>query len=407
MEKLVSLVTKVPRGRRRTDDDFTDRVSHRITVIILVVFAVIATGRLYIGKPITCWVPKHFTGSHTKFTNSYCWVRSTYYLPFEDYIPKKDVREDEIDKRELLYYQWLPFILLTQAFFFYVPCLVWRAFNSRAGVDADNILEAADKLQNAKDQSSRDKTLRLMVRQLDRCLNRRRHQGGVLGRVKAAIDKVCCMMCSKGQAQNNYLVTLYLIVKVLYLANALTQLYILNAVLRTDYSVYGIEALKNLINDQYLMSTPVFPRVTMCDFLIRVLGNVQRYTVQCVLPINLYAEKMYAFFWFWLVMVAVLSAFSLFTWAVRCIITQDRIRYIKGHLKGMDRVHKDSEKDSYLVGEFVDDFLGQDGVLLLRFIGHNTNHLTSTSVTAALFDHWLETIHKKTDGLPLNDSKVV
>lgn len=110
MEKIVLLATSAPKSRVKHDDDFVDRLNSRYTVLILIVFTVIISlGQL--GKPITCWVPKHFTGAHTKYTNSYCWVKNTYYLPLEDEIPKAH----EHDKRDMiLYYQWIPFILLLQ-----------------------------------------------------------------------------------------------------------------------------------------------------------------------------------------------------------------------------------------------------------------------------------------------------
>jgi len=66
---------------------------------------------LYLNKPITCWAPVHFTGAHTKFTTSYCWVKNTYYLPWDDRVPMSDT-----EKRQMVpYYQWIPFILLAQA----------------------------------------------------------------------------------------------------------------------------------------------------------------------------------------------------------------------------------------------------------------------------------------------------
>jgi len=57
------------------------------------------------------------------------------------------------------------------------------------------------------------------------------------------------------------------------------------------------------------------------------LGNVQTYTVQCVLPINLYNEKIYMFLWFWMIAVALASVVSFVVWLCRALLLLDRVRY--------------------------------------------------------------------------------
>ncbi len=326
-----------------------------------------------------------FSGSHKKYANSYCWIKNTYYLPFHEEIPRQHETEK---KREIIYYQWLPFILLLQAVFFYLPSVVWRAFNSKAGVDADDILSAAEKFSYADKLDSKQKTLTMIVNQVNRFLGRPKdgHQDCSITLQKCLGASICCCC---GKRLGNYLVYLYIFVKGLYVTNVVGQLFVLNAVLRTKYTVFGAEMIAQMTNgeDWSSKNTSVFPRVTLCDFDIRRLGNVHRYTLQCVLPINMYAEKMYTFLWFWMLLITILTCITMATWVLRACMYQDRVQYIKGHLQAVGRLEK--EVDTLRCYDFVEQYLRQDGVFLMRLIGHNTNGLTVSEILTSLWDSWV------------------
>ena len=174
-----------------------------------------------------------------------------------------------------------------------------------------------------------------------------------------------------------------------------------------------------------------FPRITMCDIYVRRLGNVQRYTMQCVLPINLFNEMVFLIVWFWVVMVATATAGSLLSWGVRSTSRVDRHRYVRKHLgliKHMSRSPGNQHRgpydddtasatpeseDSVVLAKsggarpesiyippepynwdrqtfvkFVDEYLKADGVFVLRLIQHNTNSLTVDEFLATLWDHY-------------------
>ena len=78
MDSIVSAFTSLPSAKAKKDDDFSDRLSSRYTVLLLIVFAIVVSIMHNMWDPIKCWAPVHFTGNHVKYTNSYCWVRNFF-----------------------------------------------------------------------------------------------------------------------------------------------------------------------------------------------------------------------------------------------------------------------------------------------------------------------------------------
>jgi len=62
----------------------------------------------------------------------------------------------------------------TQAVLFYLPTLIWHGLNSKAGVDADSILAAAHTFSRTDRVENRDRTLKMLINQMDRFLGSRR-----------------------------------------------------------------------------------------------------------------------------------------------------------------------------------------------------------------------------------------
>jgi len=105
---------------------------------------------------------------------SYCWIRNTYFLPFDADIPTDARLGDGGGGRRrrgpdrLPYYQWVPLILLVQALGFYAPYRVWTRLSRRAGLDLHSLVEAGQSFSGTDMTEIRDKTLMYMAMMTDR-----------------------------------------------------------------------------------------------------------------------------------------------------------------------------------------------------------------------------------------------
>ncbi|CAF0720407.1 unnamed protein product [Adineta steineri] len=398
-------------------DDFVDRLNYRYTVILLNVFSAIVTNRQFSSKQIQCWVPAMFTSGYEDYTNHICYITNTYYVNQTQKIPGTRIERQSL---QLLYYQWIPFILCFLSILFYIPNLIWQSLMTRSGLNLKDIIEAGKSYKSIDRMDKRRKIMNYIIASIDEFIDdprrgRENRNISILKRIQAVF---CCMY---GKFQGNYFMMVYILTKILYVVNSIGQLALFNEMLGIKYYRYGLELIQKLIlliqnqsiNQSYRAQgglSKYFPKVTLCDFEVREpnhLYNSHRYTVECVLPNNLLFEQLFTFLFFWYTMIVILNIISLLTWSYS-FIRSVRIKYVTTRLKlilirhlrksitNSDEPSQDQQSPPALTEEsllyrddahldFARNYLKCDGIFVLRLLETNTSDFVVTHVIEELF----------------------
>ena len=265
-----------------------------------------------------------------------CFVQNTYYVEHSDKIPKWT----ELKKRsEILYYQWIPFLLVVKAFIFYIPRLSWNALGAKSGIQVSDLVESSfDYNLPTTDAAHRKMCLNFVVDTIDEYCDDHRRQFDARLQTNIFQRMFNTWCCFTGKYLGNYLVILYLTTKVLYITVALFQIYLLSNMLGSNFALYGIQVLYRLFRGEVFfvchcvdqmsfhlgihwdVESRLFPKTTLCDFSIREYGHpklAHEYTVPCVLQLNLFNEQMFTVLYFWYVLIISLNFIDFFLWFIR------------------------------------------------------------------------------------------
>lgn len=228
-------------------------------------------------------------------------------------------------------------------------------------------------------------------------------RNSISGFFRRILSNVSC----RGRQSGCTLMYSYLFIKFLYILNVFSQFFIISAFLKTNYWKLGVNAMTSYIRNGQWEDEYNFPRVTHCDVKIRQLENVHTYTVQCVLAINLFLEKMFLLLWICLVLMLFINTISLVKWLFQVTNESRSIlflwKFFGQCLSGRQTSLKDRRKYLFKIRRY----LKPDGLFVIRMVSVNTTDMLTIDLARQIWLRYKASLEEGSrlilaDGVKLN-----
>jgi len=196
------------------------------------------------------------------------------------------------------------------------------------------------------------------------------------------INRQCYLFCQARTGAS--LACFYIFIKILYIFNLIFQILFLQYFLSyhdVNYLHYGFNVLIHLFSGFSLPESKLFPRITLCDFHIRELGEHHAYTVECILVINIFIEKIYFVLWIWFGLLLLITIIDTIRLIYGIFFRHSRNKFITKKLELILRSSISTEKR---FGHFL-RYFPLDNLFTLWIISSNSNSLIVAEILYELF----------------------
>lgn len=283
-------------------DNFVFRLHYKYTYTIFMVCVVLTTVYDIVGKKIDCMNPMaHLAEDASKAfkeaVDAYCFIMGTFTverhhvatqeLEFPS-VPHPGVGPMKRGEPVIYhsYYQWVPFVLLTQGVLFYVPHWLWKSFEGGMFKNVIQNLSIKDYLGNGK--GIRNYFTR-----------------------ETQFEALSKFIRYHMKSQRSWALKFFFC-ESLNLFVALGMISFTDWFLGGEFLHYGVNVIDVLGQDPENRTDPmsrVFPKMTKCIFRsFGSSGTIQIHDVMCLVATNIINEKIYVFLWAWLIILTAVTS---------------------------------------------------------------------------------------------------
>eukprot|EP00092_Neocalanus_flemingeri_P013618 GFUD01014688.1.p1 GENE.GFUD01014688.1~~GFUD01014688.1.p1 ORF type:complete len:372 (-),score=63.94 GFUD01014688.1:424-1539(-) len=269
------------------------------TVVILVLSTVILTLNSYVGDPIHC---VSASSDKPQFSDTYCWIYGTQTFSDGSSCTHNQGKvmcgeEDPDCSKTHEYYQWVALTLLVQAVCFYIPGWLWLHWEKGqiADVVGENGMKEIDVILVESKES-----IELSA--------------------KTVSDRIEAM-----KGSHKKWAAKFVLCEVANFGIAISQFYFTDIFLGGEFMEYGTGMLEYVTQPEVEGCHPmtrIFPILTNCLQNTKGgAGGDASLGFVCVLPANIWNQKFYLFFYFWLTFL-ILVGFFQFVYRILTILSR-------------------------------------------------------------------------------------
>ncbi|XP_029657540.1 innexin unc-9-like [Octopus sinensis] len=266
------------------------------------------------------------------------------------------------------------------AFLYYIPIIIWRTYSSKSGFSLSKNIQTCIKARNSVTVADKKRLIKCVSDEISNYVSRRNLPMSTTSYIFYLIKTITMF---GGRRQGNYFTISYLICKILFLVSICLQIILLNKFLGFQFQKYGLFLINEYVHGREINESSFFPRVTYCTFSIRNFNTVNTYTLQCVLQINLFLEKIFLALWVFYMIAGIYSLCYFFSWLYYLTSLRKRVSCIKIHLPSVD-------EHNSTVTDFVSKYLKTDGCFIIRMISHNVDKVTADDIVDSCWMDYLE-----------------
>lgn len=131
------------------------------------------------------------------------------------------------------------------------------------------------------------------------------------------------------------------------------------------------------------------------------MGNLNRYTVQCVLVANFINDKIFLLLHIWIAIISLSTFGSLTFWLFNSLSFVQRYNFV-GKFVHEDILKRRKSAQTILFEKFVASYLQKDGVFILRMISTHAGDVITMEVVEQL---WEDFVKNRTETINETDKR--
>uniref|UniRef100_A0AC35G1P5 Innexin n=1 Tax=Panagrolaimus sp. PS1159 TaxID=55785 RepID=A0AC35G1P5_9BILA len=289
----------------------------------------------YTGDPLKCWAKPSWHSSWLQYAEDYCFIEGTYAIKLNESLPHPS---DYDQHKKITFYQWIPFIFYLMGIMLQLPRFFWSFINWTSYLHLTGFCNVA--VDSFRHHPVHKKSnIEVYVAHFEDAINRKckkTKDKKVFTSVNGAVKAVYGAWNNK--VSPRYLYGAYLSLKIWNILNTVLLLIILNRLIADQWNdILGFSTISTLISPTPWTESDIFPRITICNFVVREMGKKDETefankTAQCVLAAHMFVEKFFVFVWFWLAALTLLNIAGLILWCTR-FINERAEKFLKGYIE--------------------------------------------------------------------------